>query len=557
MIKNLKAKFLRTAARTGRKFARAKRGNVAVIFALAMIPVVGGVGGAVDFSRAYVAKARLLDAIDSAALAVGTSQLTELGDMQVMAQKFFDANYDVSLLGGGATITLSVSDGVITVNADTHIETLLLGVVGMETIEVSAHTEVVKESKAIEVAMVLDNTGSMGSGGKIDALKLASQSLVDILFGSNETHPKLKIGLVPFSQSVNVGPDKKMSGWMDANALSSIHGENFETSGSAFFMQPNPPKYAVLNSWAGVLGQDPVAKINHKKKKKKKKKKNKNKNGGNSSAGPVNIFDLYDDINNVSWAGCVESRPEPYDTTDDAPSTGTPDTLFVPYFAPDEPDIGGGYQNNYLSDGISGGVGERQANSGKYKNANVSGPGPNRGCSIPPLTPLVNSKSVLTSAIGEMVASGYTHIPLGLVWGWRLLSPSEPFTEGVSYGDEDTTKALILLTDGYNTIQRQNSHNNSAYSAFGYVANKRFGTPSYSSAVARLDPKTAEVCNRVKDSGIRVYTITFQLHNGSIKDLMRDCATEPGLYFDSPNNEELKTVFSAIARDLSNLRISK
>lgn len=551
------------------RVVRSDAGNVAVLFALALIPVVGGVGGAVDFSRAYVAKMHLLEAIDSAALAVGASQISDLDEMQQMAQKYFDANYDSAELGGGGTIQLSSDGNVITVNATTEIDTLLLGIMGMETIDVSAHTQVIKDSKALEIALVLDNTGSMGSNGKIGALKLASQSLVDILFGPEETHPKLKISLVPFSQTVNVGAGNRESGWMDVNALSSIHGENFSSGSTSHLILPAEPKYAAINAWGQTLGGAAPIKARW--------------GGGwaagggwsvdsdrrgswsggvtyasGGSGGPVNVFSLFDGLGSVSWGGCVESRPEPYDTTDDAPGTSNPDTLFVPYFAPDEPDTSWKFRNDYLNDGISGSDQTRQAYAGKYQNASAGGYyGPNYGCNLPALTPLVNSKSALTSAIDGMVASGYTHIPLGLAWGWRTLSPSEPFSEGVAYEDEETNKALILLTDGYNTIPYQSTFNNSAYTAYGYVAEGRFGTTSYSTALSKLDPKTAEVCARVKDSGIRVYTITFQLSNGSIKDLMRDCASEPGLYFDSPSNEELQTTFMAIARDLSNLRISQ
>jgi len=559
MVRDKFSRSARAARQLLLRTLKSSRGNVAMLFALSMLPIVGGVGGAVDFSRAYVAKSRLLEAIDAAALAVGSSQLTELDEMEDMAQKFFDANYDNKGIGGSTQITLTAADSVITINATTTVDTLLLGVVGMETIDVVANTQVIKESKALEVVMVLDNTGSMYSYGKIDALKEASQILVDILFGSETVHPKLKISLVPFSQSVNVGPETKDLGWMDVNALSSIHGQNFfSTSPVAQLVQPVEPKYAAIDVWAEALSGQPLLKVSHKNKGKKKKKDKKiAANNGGGTPVTVNLFDLFDTINNASWAGCVESRPEPYDTSDDAPSEATPDTMFVPYFAPDEPDNANNTHNDYLDDDISGSFEERQQYIGKYTNANVSGSGPNWGCNLPPVTPLVNVKSTVSSAIDEMVASGYTHIPLGLVWGWRMLSPSEPFTEGVAYDDEETTKALILLTDGYNTIRRQYTDNKSAYSAYGYVTQARFGTTNYNTHRAQLDPKTAAVCESVKDTGIRVYTITFQLGDGSIKDLMRDCATEPGLYFDSPDNEQLETTFRAIARDLSNLRISK
>ncbi len=51
-------------------------------------------------------------------------------------------------------------------------------------------------------------------------------------------------------------------------------------------------------------------------------------------------------------------------------------------------------------------------------------------------------------------ASGNTYIGAGLTWGWRMVSPDAPFTQGVAYGDmakTSTSKYVILMTDGENT----------------------------------------------------------------------------------------------------------
>ena len=546
MVGNLFSNFAKATGRNLTDFKRAQGGNIAVVFALSLMPVVAGVGGAVDFGRAYVAKARLLEAIDAAALAVGSSQLVDEDKMTELAQKYFDANYDNKGIGDNGKINLSAVDGTISITANAHLKTVLLGVVGMDTIDVGAKTTVVRESKALEVALVLDNTGSMGNSGKLTALKTAASTMTKILFGDNTTHPKLKIGLVPFSQTVKVGPDAKKLGWMDENAQSSLHGENFVSETSTSFLEgPAEPKFAAIDAWADAVGSSHIM--------------NAAASSASKSATKVNIFSLYDEIKNVSWGGCVESRPEPYDTSDDTPSSGTPDTLFVPYFYPDEPDNNHNVINNYLKDGVSGAFHKRQESIAKYKNANVSSKyaGPNYGCNIPAITSLTNVKASVLSAVDAMGASGYTHIPLGLAWGWRILSPSAPYTEGAAYDDDDTTKALIVLTDGMNTIQKQKNENLSSYTAYGYLHNMRFGNASLPDSVKKLNTKTATLCNKVKAAGIRVYTITFKLNNSDTQKLFRECATEPGLYFNSPSNEQLQSSFTAIARDLSNLRISK
>ena len=188
---------------------------------------------------------------------------------------------------------------------------------------------------------------------------------------------------------------------------------------------------------------------------------------------------------------------------------------------------------------------------------NSSSRGPQNGCGMEPITPLTNDKQLLLDNIDAMNAKGGTLIPVGLAWGWRVISPDEPFTEGKDYNDVEVNKAIILLTDGNNWLGTRNNHNRSYYSAFGYVSEGRLGTTNKSAAQAALDPKTADVCENIKDEGIRLYTITFKVSNSATQALMEECATSPALYFDSPSNEQLEVVFQAIARDLSNLRLSR
>src|SRR3569832_1748219 len=51
-------------------FARSQRGNVAITFAIATIPLIGFVGATVDYSRANSLKVALQGALDATALMV-------------------------------------------------------------------------------------------------------------------------------------------------------------------------------------------------------------------------------------------------------------------------------------------------------------------------------------------------------------------------------------------------------------------------------------------------------------------------------------------------------
>jgi hypothetical protein len=69
----------------------------------------------------------------------------------------------------------------------------------------------------------------------------------------------------------------------------------------------------------------------------------------------------------------------------------------------------------------------------------VSASGPNALCDSAPILPLTESKSAVHDAIGQMRAKGSTNMLEGLMWGWRVLSPEEPFTHGRPYSDRENT----------------------------------------------------------------------------------------------------------------------
>lgn len=489
------------------RFGRSREGAVMLLFGILVIPLLVATGLAVDFSRGIKARQHLSHSIDAAALAVGS--WTDLTNEQIIekAQAYFDANFVSEGGGTPGPLNINIEDGKISISATSTIDTTIMKVAGFNNLEVNAFTEVTLNEKKIELAMVLDNTGSMSWSGKLAALKSAADTLLEVLIPADgpDVSQDVKIGLVPFAAAVNIGSDKLGSGWIDETAQSSVASEDFQAG--------------------------------------------------------VNVLDLYNDIQNASWNGCVRARAAPNDTLDTPPTGGN--TLWAPYFAPDEPDFNG-YSNRYASDvGYSGGYynyDARQRYTGKYSNLTISGTSdsPDFNCRTPAVTPLTGARATIETAIDQMVATGNTVIPAGLAWGWRLISPGVPFTEGAPYTDEDTIKAMILLTDGENAVSGgMGTHNRSQYSAYGFARSGHLGNTNGSQAESMLNSKTAALCANIKAQGIRLYTITFQVPSTSIQDIMRDCATDPTMYYDSPSNEDLNSVFQDIAKGLADLRISK
>jgi Flp pilus assembly protein TadG len=197
-------------------------GAIAVVFALCIPAFIGAAGVAVDLSQAYNVKVRLANALDKAALAAGSTDGNE-AQIEERVQRFFDANYPTEKLGTPFDLDVDLSvQGEVTVSAKSRVDTTFMNILGLDHLDVSVAATVKREVAGLEVVLVMDTTGSMGAtaGGtqtKIEAAKQAATTLVNTLYGAQSNVPTLWMGLVPFSQSINVGTSRSSWTTSDTN----------------------------------------------------------------------------------------------------------------------------------------------------------------------------------------------------------------------------------------------------------------------------------------------------------------------------------------------------
>jgi hypothetical protein len=158
-----------------------------------------------------------------------------------------------------------------------------------------------------------------------------------------------------------------------------------------------------------------------------------------------------------------------------------------------------------------------------------------------------------------MQANGYTNIGEGVMWGWRVLSPGAPFTEGREPDDGDNRKIMIVMTDGENVLSPTMNHNKSVYAAAGFGSNGRVGTVHTSSGYnAKLNEKLIAACKGAKEDGINVFTVAFGLEGSpATQQLLKSCASRPEQYFTAGDGDALLQSFHNIGRQISQLRISE
>lgn len=400
-----------------RKFIDDVRGNFMIITAAAMVPLMGGLAFAIDFTELNRQQQATLNALDAAGIATGRyiQKGASEAEAKAYAQDFFDANLS-SISPSSATLKIVMPNtveggGKLKLTANLKYSPKFYPVFnylrtkdenGSDVdIAFSAKTEI-RLKNTIEVAMVLDNSGSMsntGSGSsknRMTLLKEASTFMVEELArdGKNvlQVNKPVQVSLVPFSASVNIGPGFDTASWMDTQGISPVHHENFDWSqmteanaaanGNRWIQKVGDIYYKRGAGW-NYTDEDGLPVV--------------------ADGEPMTRFSLYQDMKTVtsrewvvtgrervckryrrngtcrrwqwvntgewvettgrfaSWQGCVEARPHPYNTNDATAVTANSDTLYVPMFAPDEP-------GNYWRDIDGDGNNDRVSASWSYPN---------------------------------------------------------------------------------------------------------------------------------------------------------------------------------------------
>jgi Flp pilus assembly protein TadG len=534
-----------------REFLEHRGGNFAVIMALGAVPLIFATGAGLDVSRMYSAQVQLQQAIDSAALSVVKESGFDKAAADAIAERMVLANFGPNFRG----LSVELSDSGARVSAEVVTPTTLTAVFGYKEMTTRVTGTVEYPQTRYEIGLVLDTTGSM-AGTKLAEMKKAAAAMVDELSATPLLRERVRFALVPFSTYVNVGGDRATASWIDTEGLVHLPGSIIPSGVS---------RTKIFRT--GFPGE--------------------------------------------GWKGCVEARIESgnerFSVDDTTPSKSNPRTLFVPMLAPDEPaDTNRSgrplYPNNFTKDDTLKGLGVTISPNGtvSYLQAvldvvsylfygNSSDPqGPNNGCSARPLTPLTADVDKIKSEITQLKAEGSTNITEGMAWGARVLSPGEPFSEGLD-PEKDVKKIIVLLTDGDNTMTQLSNAKGSAYSAYGYLSDWRWdksyknGTygkvcqngdvpdgdgncskkkgadvaaVTQAQILSAMNADTLAACDSAKTAGQEVYTIRLEVNTTTSSTLLSQCASDPAHYYDAKSASDLPAIFDAITQRILKLRIT-
>ncbi len=218
-----------------RRFLGDRRGGVAPMLVLAALPVMGFVGVAIDFSRAASVRTALQAALDSTALMLSKeAQNLSPADLNQKANDYFQALF-IRPEAHGVQITQQLSmpqEGsfVLKMTGSGSIDPVFTKLLGQTQLGFAASAEVLWGIKKLNLALVLDNTGSMSSSAKMTNLKVAAHNLLTTLQNAAKQPGDVKVAIVPFAVDVNVGTANVNANWIDWTDWEAANGTCSNTS---------------------------------------------------------------------------------------------------------------------------------------------------------------------------------------------------------------------------------------------------------------------------------------------------------------------------------------
>lgn len=486
-----------------------RTGAVALMVALASVPIAASFALAVDLGLAYVVRSRLVTAIDAAALAGARVINAPTRDAEIV--QWFWANYgraeigrNVGWLGSeitGPTIVLEDGGKHLRVSVTARVPTVFMRLFGQDSLSVGVENVARRAELGMELAMVLDTTGSMAGGNAIGALRSAASDLVNILYDGRETVPNFWVAVVPYVASVNLG--SAHTNWLVAGSL-------------------DPNQY-LNRSWAGCVEA---------------------RSQGGHDGDDATPFEA--PFRPYLWKSTKNKHGVRGDN-DWTPSTITeqnqaslPDNTAV------GPNLGCGTAALPLTAARSSVLARIGALQATFRGGTMANLGLQAGWFTlsPRWRGLWGDPQLPVDYNDELVRKVVV-----------LMTDGE--NQWYDWPDGAPGKGPSGWSDDFDAD----------YTAYGRIRENRLGlagAPNSSwrgatgKAAQAINARMSALCTAMKAQNITIYTVVFNVAaNSPTQALYQGCASQPEYYFNSPTQNDLRAAFRAIGDQLANLRLAQ
>ena len=524
-----------------------------------MIVLLGALG--VDMMRFEMERAKLQSTLDRAVLAAADI------DQTMVPTDVVNEYFTKSGLGGTVT-GVNVSQGLgyrsVTVTARKSINTQLIHMLGVETMSAPAAGAAEERVGSVEISLVLDVSGSMASNGKIGNLRTAGGQFIDAIFANTE-QDKVSISIVPYNGQVNVGPDL-INKYNITNRHNDSYCVDLPTSvyTSAALSRTLPmPQHVFADTYNSSNTSSSYSTSNM----------TPSSSNRWCDANPVNRIRVHNN-NVLQLKGHIDSLQPVGATSIDAgmrwgsalldPSARPVVTELVaenkviaPFagrpLAYNDPEVlkvivlmtdGEHWPNEFINDGFRSGPSTiyRNTDDDRYSifHAGVSG-------SKKFYIPHTNSWSAVPW--GGSITQSCTGS------GWRRVC-TDVYSDGdaIRLNWETVWKELRVQWVANQLYRRALG---GSLNSWIDMLRTREGTVIGSGPheVSTMNNRLLNLCSRVKEQGVVIYTVAFEAPTIG-RNLLRDCASSPNHAFDV-DGLEIASAFSSIATSIRKLRLTQ
>jgi Flp pilus assembly protein TadG len=590
------------------RFARNEKGNVAMLFALACLVIFPLAGFAIDFSRVLVDKQKLQMATDAAALAAAHDAFMDREERIVVVEAHL--NHLEEELGREIEYTLTQDEnGQILLETHLTVNTTIAKVMGHDFVDVNVRSGAVEGGADIEVAMIVDVTGSM-AGSRIRALRTAAQDLVDIVVRDQQDPYYSKVAMIPYAVAVNVGPyadaargsitpgvDISDAEWRGAGTkditnitrsnpavvTSSRHGfsdgDEIYISGVKGMREVNDKTFTVVNTTTNSFELQGVNSSSFRKYKRNGTAEQRCLNAACEVKVTAEDHGLAEGdhivISGVSGMTQINTG-----TNDTWQISGVTDDTF--FLSGSDGSRYGGYRNggttfctvagceyfrfdNASSNSqrvfrVRGCVTERTGDEAFTDTSPVAYPvglhysRNSSDCPSNAFVPLTNDKELLSDHIDDLETAGSTAGHMGAAWGLYSLSPRfgtifPPESRGAEYGRPKLHKFAVFMTDG---------EFNSSFCKNVLARGSNGSSSDQINCYAENGnsfTQAGEYCTAMKNQGIIVYTVGLQVSSSGLRDALTGCASSNSHAYFPAAPSELVEVFQQIGRAINEVRL--
>lgn len=543
-----------------RSVANATGGNVAILAAFAIIPLLGMIGGAIDASRTYMAYTRLQQACDAGALAgrKAMSNVTRLTDPEkAKANEFFSFNFPVGTYSAAQINAVydKGADGVVVGRASLSMPMTLMKMFGFGSIPLATTCQAELYIPNTDVMFVLDVTGSMAwkpdgtttsdeTQKRIYGLKQAVKDFYSSLGPGPATGPgRIRYGFVPYNSNVNVG--RIVYSLNSAYMVGGVNSENWTYSsrqgqqarGTCTDGRGNYWTCDYVN-WTRVDRTFDV--------KQYVTTRDTLTNPAYWQSNPTGWN--YDAPTRFGWSGCIEEAQTVQTITASSP-------LEVPVGADDlKIDLKPTSGNSRWKPAL----GQLMYSPGNTTNI-MADPCPPEAGKLLQYTSDYSSSTKQSTSFNSYVDSlspgGGTYHDIGLIWGARFLSPNGIFSttnsDAVAPGGSATSRHLVFMTDGELSTY--------PYYSDAWGVNQVNGRVAPTNAdVDRMDEthlrRTQIICNEMKKRGFTIWIVGFG--SSGLSQELKECATDADHWSIATDTTALRKTFSKIAQTIGGLRLS-